>query len=556
MLTRGQQGFPGAITALALLAALGCEGAPARSKPWRHARQAAPSPQKPTTSRILQREADRVQARRERSDTLRIHLPERVGHLHPMISPTLWGRRVTRGAVFETLLIETPDGYRPGLAKRWTISPGGREIRFEIQRGVTFHDGRKLSVVDVQFSIDSARSSRFDADHLRQSLSDVTAVELVSSHVVRVRLARPNGYVLRALAEVPILSQPIYHDRLESTAGPAIGTGPYRVAESTPDRVRLERYEDYWGAKPAIANIVYVYDSDAASALTAVKSGELDVLPQMSPIHHPEQAEAPGVAARLSPLRLRPPSMRFITLNATRPPFSDERMRRAVSLSIDRETLVDRIWDGLAWSPPAFTWPGGPVLAESSASPAHDPTRAAQLMDASGWRDVDGDGIRQRGSNRLMITVLATADDDPERDVVLETLRKAGFVLDVRTGPSAVLANRLRDRKFDLAFVDWSGATDMDISDYIGTGGRGNWGGFSDPAIDALLGELRRAVDAKSRRAVGPELAAALAEHMPIVPLTAPDPYGLVHKRVGGVEVFDGWFAVDRLQLLPDANAE
>ena len=554
---RGQQGFPRvALSAACALALLGCEGAPARSKPWRHAAEPATGAQDPATTRILEREGDRVQARRERANTLRIHLPEQVSHLHPMISPTTWGRRIVHQTVFETLLRATPDGYEPGLASSFAVSPDGKEIRIDLRDGVTFHDGKKLTSVDVQFSLDSARSPRVDADHLRSELSDVTAVELISARSVRIRLAKQNGYVLRALAEVPILSQSVYQSRLKTTRGPAIGTGPYQVASATDDQIRLERNDDYWGEQPAIPNIVYVYDPDDARALTAAKSGDLDILPAMSPIHYPEQAEAPGVAARLSPLRLRPPAMRLIALNSARRPFSDRRVRRAVSLLIDRKRLVERAHSGLAWSPPAWVWPGGPVHSAAVSAPRYDPAAAAELLDASGWRDLDGDGTRQRGGSRLMITVLATPEDNPERDAVLRAVREAGFVLDVRTGPSAVLENRLSSRQFDLAFIDWSGAADMDLTSYLASGGRHNWGGFSSPVIDSLLAELRVAAGPRERAAIASKLARALDTEMPVVPLTAPDPYGLVHRRVKGAVPLDGWIQVHRLQLLPEAAAE
>src|SRR5688500_7323744 len=99
---------PCAVFALACAALMACEGAPARSKPWRHAREVVPTQTAPQ-SRVLTQEAARVSARRERDRTVRIHIDADPVHLHPMLSPTLWGRRIVSGPVFETLLT-----FRPG----------------------------------------------------------------------------------------------------------------------------------------------------------------------------------------------------------------------------------------------------------------------------------------------------------------------------------------------------------------------------------------------------------------------------------------------------------
>src|SRR5690606_15637015 len=115
----------------------------------------------------------------------------------------------------------------------------------------------------------------------------------------------------------------------------------------------------------------------------------------------------------------------------------DARVRRAVSLLVDRGELV-AARGGLArpvWGP---IWPGGPGDGGAAAPPAKaDPAAAAKLLDAAGWRDDDGDGIRERAGIRLRILVLVTDGDDPARDRVLAALRAGGFGLDVRVGSPA-----------------------------------------------------------------------------------------------------------------------
>ena len=488
-------------------------------------------------------------------------------HLNPMVTPSRWALRAVQDTVFETLVrYRPPPGgagsgpgrYEPGLARSWSVAPSGREIRVDLEPEVAFHDGRRLTSVDVQFSLDSARSPRIAAPHLRRQLSDVLAVELLGARTLRIRLARPNGYILRALADVPILPAHVYQDKLVTRKGPVVGTGPYRLESWQDDVIRLARHDGYWGRAPGITNIELVYQPDAAVALTAAKRGELDLVPELIPAHYPEQASAPGVVSSFVPLRLRPPDVRYVVMSASKPPLDDPRMRHALALLVDRAALIKEVHDGLARPIAGPIWPGGPGDGPAPAPPAFDPGRAARLMDSAGWRDRDGDGVRERDGARLQLVVLAVEDSDPplraERDQVLRGFRRAGIRLDLRIGTPAVLRNRLRDGDFDLAFIDWRSGVDSDLAPLMETGGSDNHGRLSNRRIDSALAALRLAWNPSSRAPLMAELARAFATTWPIVPLSAPEPYGLVHRRVRGVVVWNGWISLRDLSLAPSTE--
>src|SRR5258707_1223707 len=106
------------------------------------------------------------------------------------------------------------------------VGPAGLGIGMELEPDVTFHDGRPLTAADVQFTLDAVREPRRAIDHLRPMLDDIEAVELVSPHELRLRLKRPSGWVLRALAEGPILPMHVYDgSRLGGAALARTGPG-------------------------------------------------------------------------------------------------------------------------------------------------------------------------------------------------------------------------------------------------------------------------------------------------------------------------------------------
>jgi peptide/nickel transport system substrate-binding protein len=553
---------------LALALAFCACDAPARSKPWRHEpdptgeAQAAAAPvdqySAPPFGGAARSPFDDHAASASTSQAaqphmLRIHVDSDPGRLTAVVEPTVWARRITLGTVFETLVryappeAGTPAGYQPRLARSWHITPDGTAIELELEPDVTFHDGRPMTSSDVQFTIDAVRDAKKGIDHLRPMLADVDAVELTGPHSLRIRLNKPDGWVLRALAEIPILPMHIYDGSLWA-GGALVGTGPWKLASNKQGVVHLARYDHYWGGKPAIADLEFEVQLDAAVALTEAKRGELDIVPALIPAHWPEQAAAPGLAA-FHPLQLAPPRLRYLTFNTARAPLDDARVRHALALLVDRRAIAKRVFGGLERPALWPIWPGGPVDAAETPVPDFDPAGAGKLLDAAGWSDHDKDGIRDRDGQQLRLVMISSERPpvDPsspapksERDYFIEACKRAGVVVELKTGGEAWLARRAGDRAFDVVEEEWDGMVDADLSAVIGG---------ASPAIDRVLVGMASEWDPSRRSALGADLAAALADAWPIAGIVADAPQGLVHQHVRGVRVWDGWIDLARLAL-------
>lgn len=548
-----------------------CDCSAPRGKPWRHdpdpASLAAAEPRSPA----LAADEAAVDVLAQRSHTLRIHMDAEPRALNPLVAPSVWARRIALGPIYETLLrYEPPEGgagagpgrYAPGLARSWKLMPGGTEIRFYLETGVTFHDGHTLSSSDVQFTLDAIRDPRNGFDHLRPMLADVAAVELITSKEVRLVLYRPNGWVLRALAEIPILSIDVHQGNF-AAGGRIVGTGPWQLASWKNGTVHLTRYGGYWGRAPAIDDLEFVYEPDAARALTAAKRGAFDVIPALIPAHWPEQASAPGIAAAFTALELRPPRLRYLAFDCAAPPTDDPRVRHAIGLLIDRKKLAREIHDDLARPIAGPVWPGGLGDGPAPPTPDLDPVAAGKLLDEAGWIDNDKDGIRDKDGVKLRLSALVLDKPDvpaggprqveTERSQILESLRRGGISVEVRAGSEAVVLNRVRDGDFDLALLELALPVDTDLGPLLGTGGALNFGKCSSRRIDSALAALDATWEPAARVPLIGELAAAVAEDWPIAGVVMPAPQGLVHRRVGDVVVWDGWIDLRRLTLAPDA---
>jgi ABC-type transport system substrate-binding protein len=539
------------------MATFACES-PARVKPWRHAPDPVAEAAKVSGSPALADAQKDSEAHVAREHTLRVHVDADPGRLHPLVAPSVWGRRITHGTVFEPLLRYVPPEpgqpagrFTPRLARSWrvVVPPwGGLEIRLELEPNVKFHDGRPLTSSDVQFTLDTIRDPRRGIDHLRPMLADVQAVELITPTEVRLVLERPSGYVLRALAEIPILPMHV-HDGNLLAGGALVGSGPYKLVSHKGGVVHLTRHDRYWGPKPAIADIEFIHEPDAAVALRQAKRGALDIVPALIPAHYPEQAAAPGISAVFAPLALRPPRLRYLAFNASKAPLDDVRVRQALALLLDRREIAEGHFRKLARPALWPIWSGGLVHGEEPAIPAFDPKAAGALLDAAGWIDSDKDGIRDRNGVQLRIVMVGVEHDPPEqaigaaarlpRQYLIDAARRAHVVIELKTGNEAWVAKRIKDGNYHLAEGLWNGMVDMDVRARLA----------SAPAIATVLDRMAAAWDPAERARLSGELATGLATHWPLAGIVADAPQGLIHRRVKNVRAWDGWIDLTQLSL-------
>jgi peptide/nickel transport system substrate-binding protein len=547
-----------ALAVAIIVGAAACDS-PARVKPWRHAPDpTAESANEPGT-KVLAETASESEIHAARAHTLRIHVDAEPGRLTPILAPSTWARRITLGTVFEPLLRYLPPDaaggpgrFAPRLARSWRVAPSGLEIRIELEPNVTFHDGTPLTTSDVQFTLDAIRDPRRGVDALRPLLDDVFAVELLTSRELNIVLKRPSGYVLRALAEIPIMPMHVYDGSLVA-GGALVGTGPWKLTSNKGGVVHLTRYDKYWAGPVPIADVEFVYQPDAALALTEAKRGELDIIPALIAAHWPEQAAAPGLQASFKPLVLEPPRFRYLAFNAAHVPLDDAVVRHAVALLFDRRAIAKKVFDGLARPALWPVWPGGPVSGAEGAIPDLDPAAAGKLLDGAGWVR-DKDGYRERAGRQLRLVLIATErapqkdlSGPPvktERDLFVEAAKREGIRVEVRTGGEAWLDKKLGDGAYDIVELAWGGMVDGDVTSLVA--GK-NPVHAQSPRVDRALDALAASWDPAERAKLSGELVAAFNEAWPIAGIVADAPQGLIHRRLAGVKVWDGWIDLGAL---------
>jgi peptide/nickel transport system substrate-binding protein len=257
-------------------------------------------------------------------------------------------------SLYDTLVTYRGDTVElePKLAERWTISPDGKTLTFDLRQGIVFHDGTPFDSAAVVFSFerflkpDHPNRPKNPCPYL-SNFSDIESVVADSPHRVVFTLRRPSVvmlYNLTLFAAHIVSPAAVRKSGVQFPIRP-VGTGPYRLGRWDRDvRIVLDRNDSYWGPKPAIARVIVVPVKSPQTAIEKLKKGEVQVVdhPTLADVKTLQEDPRTKVDIQTSL------TVSYLGFNLQRAPYSDPNFRRAVSLALDRRTLNDLAYHGMA----------------------------------------------------------------------------------------------------------------------------------------------------------------------------------------------------------------
>lgn len=255
--------------------------------------------------------------------------------------------------IYDGLLKFAPDmRIVGGLADRWNMEQDGVTWTFHLRPAVRFHDGTICDAEAVKKSLDRLLDPV--AAHRNRSLVDMIAsVNVIDPQTVRIVTAFPFGSFESTLAHLglgvvsPTAAAKWGKDYGLSPAAIA-GTGPFKVVEWKKDHeIVLERFDGYWGDKPKLRRVVFRQIPEVESKVAALETGDVDVIALLPPRALVTLSRNPDVVLE----KQLGVNSRLITFHCAKPPFNDPRVRRAISLAIDRRAIVDSLMSGAAIVP-------------------------------------------------------------------------------------------------------------------------------------------------------------------------------------------------------------
>ena len=408
-------------------------------------------------------------------------------------------------------------GFTPRLARRWMWADDSLSISFELDPGARWHDGRPVRASDVRFSYDLIRDrattapgavyfANVDSITVRDSLTAVAWF--------RERALEQFYTVAHQLDIVPehvLGGTPRDQLRAVNVGTTFIGSGRFRLARFEPS-VRMELVADTtnYRGRPKLDRVIWSVSSDAGAGITQFMSGQADVFESLPAELLPQVDSNPTVRAIPVPSRgyaylafnFRDPRRR----GAPHPVLADRRVRRALSMALDREAMLRNVFGdvGMLGVGP---YPG--ALADSGVTLLpFDRAAAAAMLDSADWR-VGAGGIRVKAGRPLAFSIL-TPTSSPQRMryavLIQEQLRGIGVRVTIDALDFRGFQDRQSGRNYDATLNLWN--TDAGISGIretwtsAGMTATGNnHMSYSSPLVDALVDSTLATMDPSRARA-------------------------------------------------------
>lgn len=444
-------------------------------------------------------------------------------------------------------------GFRPVLARSWERHDSTTLV-FHLDPRARWQDGQPVTADDVVFTFDVYRDTLVGSP-FRPNLASIDSATKVDSLSVAFHFARwypeqlyDATYHMRVLPQHLLAGIPRAQLASSPFARHPVGCGPFRFVEwRAAEEIDLAADTTYFLGPPKLRRLVFRVVPDIQAAVSVLAAGEGDA------IEYIPQREQLDRARALPDFRLVPyasPTEVYVVFNLRRPLFADRDIRRAMAMAVNREAVVRSIFGPYAEVPVGATTRMQWIWSDSIRQLPFDPAAAARMLEERGWRDTNGDGVREKGGAPLRFTLLVptTSQTRQHAAVLIQAQLKAvGVDMRIRPLDFNVFEQRSVAKNFDAAFhsraLDPSPAGLLHI--WTSEGIRhSNYGSYASPAFDSLV---RRAIYAPSRALAQPlwrEALGLLNEDAPAIFVYSPQFNAPIHRRFEHVTVRpDSWLA-------------
>lgn len=383
----------------------------------------------------------------------------------------------------------------PGLATSWSVSPDGKTYTFNLRKGVKFHDGTPFNAAAADFNFQRMTNAEFKyydpqvGSAAQGVLKGLKGSQVVDEYTFQVALSEPNTGFIEALASLPnyyMMSPAAFEKYGKDGIGQhAVGTGPFKLVEWVRgQRTVMARNDDYWGKKPYVDQMIYRPILEPAARAAALKAGEVQIAWDL-PV---DQVDSFKTDPRFQVFLRGIPATKVIECWQKSGPFSDIKVRKAVNMAIDRETLANVVLKGTAV--PATQLYGIGSASYDKSLPVfekYDPEGAKKLL------------AQTKYPNGFDFYVITSPENEPVAgalqayEFVQANLLDIGVKMDIRVRDNAVMGETYMKAKDDDECVTFDRGYDTDYILDMGYNGKGcvpnglNDQCYNNPNVTALM---------------------------------------------------------------------
>jgi peptide/nickel transport system substrate-binding protein len=439
--------------------------------------------------------------------------------------------------IFDALVErDARDQNKPGLATEWR-AVDETTWEFKLRPGVRFHNGNEFTAEDVAFTL--ARVPRVPNSPSSFALytRPIRAVEVVDAHTIRLKTAVPYPLMPTDIANLRIIDKETAENATteDFNAGRAAqGTGPWRVVEHrNGDRIEFARNDQYWGGAPAFARVTYRMVTNDAARTAALLAGDVDFIDQVPTAdlarlrREPRVALSETVGLRIIFLgldRSRSGATPFITDNDGKPidpsPLNDVRVRRALSIAIDRNAIVERVMEGAATPSGQFLPEGSFGYVPELTAPRANAEEAKRLLAEAGFPQ--GFRITLHSPNDRYI------NDARISQAIGQMWTRIGLRTQVEAQTWPTFIGRAARQEFSAWLIGWGssgGEASNPLRNLVATvnrekgWGASNRGHYSNAEVDGLLDRAMVELDNERREELLRQATRVAMSDVAIIPL-------------------------------------
>ena len=452
------------------------------------------------------------------------------GPLNPLLSTDQYTEEVNKYALYTPLVTYDADlNVQPYLAESWELQ-GDTAVLFRLRRDVLWHDGQPVTAEDVKFTFDLAKDPATASLIGSAYIAEVKSAEVVDPHTIRFTFNRPHAQALEDFWWAPApkhLLQNVAAAELRNAPfnRQPVGSGPFRFQEwRAGERLVLVRNDQFpaaLGGPPSLERVVFRIIPEPPTMMTELLTGGVDVdVPVV-----PDQIRDLRGNNEINVFAFPGRTLYYIGWNTQRAPFTDAAVRRAMTLGINREQIVQAILHGEARLAASPIPPWSPLYPGDVQPLPHDPARAQQLLEQAGWRDANNDGVREKGGAPLRFSLI-TSDNPVNRavaEVVQADLKRIGVDAQVRIMEFQTLLAQHKSRDFDAVFSSWvmdnfqvaAAPTALLHSKFARVPESTNRSGYVNPQADRIMDRAFGATDPAQAQAAWREFTQLMNEEQP-----------------------------------------
>ncbi|HKA37851.1 MAG TPA: ABC transporter substrate-binding protein [Thermoanaerobaculia bacterium] len=476
---------------------------------------------------------------------LRRRLVGEPGTLNAVLQTTLPEQQVLQYVSRNLLDFDSRLRLVPGLAESFEVSPDGKEVRLKIRGGAVWEDGTPVTARDAVFTVRKIVDPAVPSTLFKSVFEGLESIEADGERSFVARFREP--YAFHAMAFVmPVLPEKRFagKDFVKAKENRApLANGPYRlVSWKAQDSIVLERNPRYFGPPGHFERVVLRILPESSVAFQALLSGDLDETLIEESLRE-RAARDPAFAECCRVVEFYNLDYNYIAVNNRAPFFSDARVRRALTMLLDRAGIVRSIFRNSARIISGPWAPDSPAYDPAVSPLPFDPAGAAKLLAEAGWRDTNGNGTLDRYGKEFEFELLVSAGSNVGRQIdetLAAELAKAGVKASVRPLEWASFVERIDAGNFEAASLAWS-ASDPNPDPYpywhssqFPPKGL-NSGYYSNPEADRLMDEARREMRESERLRLFHRLHAIFRDDAPAVFVTNASAKYAFRKDVAGI---------------------